>query len=395
MNPQVVKGLTAKVDSAHNVALPPIRRRPFVEPTLTPPASQPESERVHAVEQMEILDSPPEPEFDALARLAACVTGAPAAFVGLFDADRLWLKAEIGLGHLESAREIPRVSPFCHPAGRPAELTLVADLAHDPLFQADPWVTGAAAFRFYASLPLMDESGHCIGSLGVLDVLPRSLSPDQHHALKDVALLTVKAMEGRRSSLRLLRESNGLSLNQGATQSATQSATPLTSRPQFDLALDVELRHSMRTGEPFTVLQMELDGFKAIVQGFGGAAGEQVVNEVVARLGQQVRLGDLLIRLERQAFCVLMRHGAEASAEVLAARVIKAVSQPIVLATGDQVGVGISVGIAAYNDAVESAAALLEQAGQALTAARQQNERHWNFFGKMFDDLGHGIDEPT
>ena len=163
---------------------------------------------------------------------------------------------------------------------------------------------------------------------------------------------------------------------------------PLTgtaSRKQFDQTLDAEMQHAMRTGEPFTLLLLSLDGVGDIRNGFGPASADAALREVSARMLRQVRLGDVLCRLSGEEFGVVMRHGAEAAAEVLAARIVEAVREPLTLDSGDAVGVRVCIGIAAYSDDVESVAALTGHAEQALQQARRQHEQRWNFFGRKFE----------
>jgi diguanylate cyclase (GGDEF)-like protein len=221
------------------------------------------------------------------------------------------------------------------------------DLSADSRFDRHPCVVDGPRLRFYAGAPIVDEAGHALGTIAVADTQPRLLTEAQRAALKDLSILAMTTLEARRRARLLSR------------QATTDHLTGISNRAPFDLALDVEMRHAMRTGEPFTVLCMDLDGFKEINDGFGHAAGDEVLREVSQRLIQQVRLGDVLARLGGDEFGVVMRHGAQDSAEVLAKRIVSAVSKPITLSSNDTVGVGVSVGIAAYTDAVESVRALL------------------------------------
>jgi diguanylate cyclase (GGDEF)-like protein len=152
---------------------------------------------------------------------------------------------------------------------------------------------------------------------------------------------------------------------------------------QFKAALDVELRHAMRTGEPFTALRMDLDGLDMVRHGFGDGAAHEVLLEVSRRLAPQVRTGDVLARVQAESFGVLMRHGGEESAEVLASRMVACLEAPLTLRSGDEVGVGISIGMAAYDDTVGSVDELLARAEEALAEAHEENKQHW----KLFDVL--------
>ena len=141
----------------------------------------------------------------------------------------------------------------------------------------------------------------------------------------------------------------------------------------------------MRTGEPFTLLRLSLEGVVDIRNGFGPTAADAALREVSIRMAEQVRLGDVLARLSGDEFGVVMRHGSATAAEVLATRILAAVREPLLLATGDAVGLRVCIGIAGYADNVDSVVALMAHAEQALGVARRQQERRWNFFGRKFD----------
>lgn len=324
-----------------------------------------EAQRLQALQAHQIVDTPPELAFDALARLAAHSLDAPMAHVALMDADRLWLKASVG----PQPPQMDRRTALCaHTMVHPEAPMVVPDLHADSRFAHHPLVTHGPMLRFYAGAPVVDAQGLVLGTVAVMDTRPRQLSLAQRSALLDLATLTMQSLEGRQHALQL------------AQMAMTDPLTGLSNHAQFKQALDVELSHAMRTGEPFTALCMDLDGFKAVNDGFGHAAGDEVLCEVSRRLRQQVRLGDVLARFGGDEFGVVMRHGAKDSAQVLAKRIVKAVSAPITLSSGDVIGVGISIGMAAYTDAVASVGTLLAHADQALYDAKKQNEKRWKMF---------------
>jgi diguanylate cyclase (GGDEF)-like protein len=324
-----------------------------------------EEQRLRHLQSHEIVNTPPEAEFDALARLAASVCDAPVATLGLVDADRVWFKASHGVTLPYVARND---APEAHAIAVPHEVLVVADMRLDTRFAHHPLVMKAPQLRFHASAAILDDKGLPLGCLSVADTRVRGLDATQRQGLKDLAALTAMSLSNRARGRELSR------------MAKTDPLTGLSNRIQFQLALEVELAHAMRTGEAFTALRMDLDGFKDVADGFGHAAGEEVLREVSRRLKQQVRLGDVLARFDGDEFGVVMRHGGTESAQVLAKRIVKQVSAPITLPSGDVIGVGISVGMAAYSDAVESVETLLAQADQALFDAKKQNERRWKMF---------------
>ncbi len=193
----------------------------------------------------------------------------------------------------------------------------------------------------------------------------------QAQAQRDLQTLEQALQESERRGQRL------------QTLALSDALTGLSNRVHFERALTAELGHAMRMDHPFTLLLLDLDGFKAINDGFGHAAGDEVLREVSQRITQQMRLGDVLARLGGDEFGIVMRDGSDDAAKALARRIVKAVSQPITLGSGDEVGVGVSIGLAAYANHITSVRTLMGHADQALYQAKKQNERRWKMFVGM------------
>jgi formate hydrogenlyase transcriptional activator len=160
-----------------------------------------EAARLAALGAYEILDSPPERAFDDLVALAARICGAPMAAISLVDADRQWFKARIGLPLSQTARDVA----FCAHAILGPGLMVVSDARADERFAANPLVTGEPGIRFYAGAPLHDPDGHALGTLCILDRVPRELSPEQAAALEVLSREVVSRLELRRTSAGLER----------------------------------------------------------------------------------------------------------------------------------------------------------------------------------------------
>jgi len=160
-------------------------------------APLPENEvaRLEALQRYAILDTFPEQEFDDLSRLAALICGTPIALVSLVDADRQWFKAKVGIDDAETPRDIA----FCGHAILQKDVMVVPDALADARFRENPLVTDRPKVRFYAGAPLITQDGHALGTLCVLDHVPRDLTPEQKQALKALSRLVVAQIELRRS----------------------------------------------------------------------------------------------------------------------------------------------------------------------------------------------------
>jgi PAS domain S-box-containing protein len=155
-----------------------------------------EPARLEALRQYDVLDTAPEREFDDIAHLAAQICGTPICAITLADRERLWFKSRIGL----PVSETPRALSFCAHAILDDDLLLVPDASSDPRFADNPLVTAEPHLRFYAGVPLVTPEGHSIGTLCVLDTIPRQIDQAQQDALRRLARQTVVLLEARPDS---------------------------------------------------------------------------------------------------------------------------------------------------------------------------------------------------
>lgn len=158
-----------------------------------------ERERLAALHYYQVLDTAPESDFDDLTGLAAQICETPIALVSLVDAERQWFKSQIGLTVSETAREIA----FCTHAILRDEVLIVPDALEDERFCQNPLVTAAPQIRFYAGAPLITPAGYAIGTLCVIDYVPRELTTRQIQALQSLGRQVISQLE-LRSGLRTL-----------------------------------------------------------------------------------------------------------------------------------------------------------------------------------------------
>ncbi len=154
-----------------------------------------EGERLKALLEYKILDTPPEVQFDDLTFLAAHLCETPIALISLIDPNRQWFKSKFGVTVTETSRDIA----FCSHAILESDLCVVKDATVDQRFSDNPLVTGDPHIRFYAGAPLRTPAGHNLGTLCVIDRSPRELSSDQREALRALSRQVVLQMELRRN----------------------------------------------------------------------------------------------------------------------------------------------------------------------------------------------------
>jgi PAS domain S-box-containing protein len=151
---------------------------------MMPPATPADEEaRIAALHDLCILDTPPEERFDRITRLAQVLLDVPICLISLVDRDRQWFKSRQGI----DVSETPRALSFCaHAILDPGPL-VIEDARADPRFQDNPLVCGAPYVRFYAGQPLHGPDGSRLGTLCVIDRVPRHPGREQLRWLRDLA----------------------------------------------------------------------------------------------------------------------------------------------------------------------------------------------------------------
>jgi len=140
-----------------------------------------------------ILDTPPEERFDDLVRVATYICGTPIGLVGLIDAGREWFKSRVGW----DLSEIPREISFgTHTITQP-DVLIVSDTLKDERFVRNQLATQAGV-RFYAGAPLLTPEGYALGTLSVMDYVPRALTGVQTRILWALARQVMAHLEDRR-----------------------------------------------------------------------------------------------------------------------------------------------------------------------------------------------------
>jgi sigma-B regulation protein RsbU (phosphoserine phosphatase) len=160
-----------------------------------------EAERLRAVRRYDILDTPPDGAFDRIAALAARIFEVPVATVTIVDEDRIWFKATHGV----EVAEIGRDPGLCASAILTDAPMAIEDATKDPVAWNNPLVRGEFGLRFYAAAPITTSDGYHLGTVNVIDRVPREATPDELETLQDLAAIVVDELELRLSAIREVR----------------------------------------------------------------------------------------------------------------------------------------------------------------------------------------------
>ncbi len=168
---------------------------------LQSPIPNNELARLAALRQYQILDTAPEKVFDDFTFLAAQICRTPIALISLVDGNRQWFKSKVGV----DVDCTPRDVAFCAYTIMQNEPLVVPNALNDSRFAENPIVTGGLEIRFYAGAPLITPEGYAIGTLCVVDTVPRDLSLEQQEGLRALSNQVIAQLEMRRNVMTMSR----------------------------------------------------------------------------------------------------------------------------------------------------------------------------------------------
>jgi diguanylate cyclase (GGDEF)-like protein len=307
-----------------------------------------EEERLHALHQYEIMDTPTEDSFDRITRLAKSIMQAPVAMISFVDRDRQWFKSSIGTEVCETPRDVS----FCSHTIQDDRPLIVPDTLLDPRFCSSPLVTGAMGIRSYIGVPLRTSTGHRIGALCVNDVNPREVTPDQIGRLQDLARLVVDELELRKLA---------------AVDSLTGLATPRVFISHGKAAFNLARRH----GRDLSCIAFDLDHFKQINDTHGHAAGDRVLTEVGNLCKALIRSTDSIGRMGGEEFAVLLPETPASTAAKVAEGIRKNIALMTVRHLDDEIQLTASCGVASLTVQDRSFSSMLVRADGAMYEAKE------------------------
>ena len=230
-----------------------------------------------------VLDTEPETRFDELTLLASRICNTPIAIISLVDEERLYFKSAVGL----KIREIPSNHSFCIEVLKQCEPIIVKDAKEDDRFKSNPLVHDNPYFRFYAAAPLIAPNNHVIGTLCVIDYIPRDINLEQQEALKILARQVITQLELDVQAIR-------------------DPLTGLFNRRYADEILRSELRRMDRKKASLGLLIIDIDNFKKVNDTHGHGTGDAVLKTLGKYLMENVRYEDVACRIGGEEFMVII-----------------------------------------------------------------------------------------
>ncbi|GMW02905.1 MAG: hypothetical protein AMXMBFR84_40410 [Candidatus Hydrogenedentota bacterium] len=348
---------------------------------MKPRIPENEAERLQALRDYNVMDTLPEQAYDDIVLIAARITDTPIGMISLVDEDRQWFKSKIGTDMTGTPRDIA----FCaHAILDPENVFVVPDALTDARFADNPLVTTNPRVRFYAGVPLVTSGGAALGTLCVVDLVPRELSAEDEETLRALSRQVMAQLELRKAIASLEKESNvreqyalQLELYQRKLEEAnarlqaeslTDGLTRLMNRRAFDLRLEEEFIRSTRYGNSISLALLDIDHFKEYNDNYGHPAGDLVLMTVGQVLRQTCRMGDFAARYGGEEFAVILPNTDELAAQIVCERLRKAIENE----PWCERPVTVSIGVATLDREISNRATLVAFADKSLYLAKRR-----------------------
>lgn len=317
-----------------------------------------ETARLETLHASGLLDSLPEQAYDDTTLLASHICETPIAVVSLIDVDRQWFKSVVGLDVSETPREVS----FCaHAILEPHHLLIVPDARLDARFADNPVVVNEPHIRFYAGAPLVTPQGHALGSLCVIDQVPRSLSDSQIRALEALSRQVMAQITLHQQA----QEMAGLN-EQLERLSVRDELTGVNNRRAFNIALGREIARAVRYNVPLSLVILDVDSFKSYNDTWGHQAGDAVLRAVGALLPKHLEEMAVAARYGGEEFALILPDTPAEKAVCIA----EAVRAAFLQAVWPHRPVTASLGVATTTPKLQEAATLLAAADAALYVSK-------------------------
>lgn len=325
-------------------------------------ASLHDSRRLVELRELAILDTPPEPEYDDLAALAAAVCGSTVAAVNFVDEGRHFTKAVVGLPGA-CGDSVANDLSLCAATLQTADGVLVVDDTHaDPRWRDHPLIASGPRIGFYAGVSILSR-GQRVGVVCASGSEPRKITEQQRAALAALARQAERRLDLRRRNAAL----HELALTDGLTGLANRAML-------FD-RLEQAVANRERSGGDIGVLFCDVDDFKGINDRLGHAVGDRLLCDLAERLRGESRDTDTVARIGGDEFVVVCpRLGSEAQLDALAQRVAGAAHERHRIAD-DERAPRLSVGAVVARDG-ERPADILRRADATMYLAKATSPTH-------------------
>jgi diguanylate cyclase (GGDEF)-like protein len=324
-----------------------------------------ETERLKALRELSILDTPIEERFERITRIVCRSLNVPISAISLVDEERQWFKSVQGL----ATNETPRRVAFCAHAILQDEPFIIEDATKDDRFCKNPLVTDAPIIRFYAGFPISIAKDVRIGTLCAIDDKPRTITLEELEIMDDLRRMVeseLKVAALSSAHIQLISE-----LAQAERAALIDPLTQLWNRRGGEQLLQREWLLAKLHGHQIALVMLDIDHFKTVNDTYGHSLGDKAIRQVAKVMISALRASDAVCRWGGDEFlCILPNCQGHNVFQILERARSAIENSPIVTSSGTvsfTLSIGAFVTHPSDNDQIEGC---IKQADAAMYEAK-------------------------
>ena len=308
--------------------------------TVPPPLSEHEAERLRALRNLNLVETPLEERFERITRLAKSALRVDIVALSLVEANRQYFKSIQGLDVCETPRDVS----FCGHTILQDDMMIVRDARQDELFKDNPLVTGPPHIVTYAGVPLYSSGGYKVGTLCAIHKSVHSFGTTCQQQLRDTAVLAQAELESVASNA-----VQAMLTEEVAAERRRALIDPLTRLWNREGILEYAaeaIADAQKRDSGVAMLYIDLNQFKQVNDTCGHAAGDAVLREVGRHILSALRESDGVGRLGGDEFlCVLTQCESEEQARAVAQRIRERVAEHPTCTSEGELDIDVSIGM--------------------------------------------------
>lgn len=303
-----------------------------------------EEERLKALHDLKIVNTPIEKGFERITRLAKKIFDVPIVNITFIDKDTQFIKSSQGLEKLGTT---PRDIAFCSHTILGEDVLVVNDAVEDKRFNDNPFVTEDPKIRFYAGCPVREKNNQKVGTICLIDQRPRTFTEAQIECFKDLASLVENELQSY--SLASQNQSLNDKIDEIRKASSVDTLTRVWNRGAITQIVEKIYSLSFQNKEKFLVGMVDIDHFKLINDSYGHQVGDKVLCEVAKMLVDALRKNDAIGRWGGEEFLLIMQSGAHTELYQVLSRIKSSIEKTPIIYKKEQIFCTLTIGATVFD----------------------------------------------
>lgn len=320
-----------------------------------------EAERLNALEESRLINSPMEQAFERLTSLTQRIFDVPIVAISLIDQDKQCFKSILGTDLSGTSREVS----FCGHTILQDEIMVVGDAQGDTRFNNNPLVTGEPNIRFYAGYPIHASKNLPIGALCIIDNKPRTLSDAQKLILQDLALLVDGEIKNRHSMAKYKKRNLELAASERAI--LIDGLTRLWNYRGGLQLIEQQIKFAEKNDATFGLINLSIDSLNTFLDEYGQEAADEILKICAHRLVQICGQEDSVAYCGNKEFLIILPSHEKVNLLAAARRIQQMTTQDEFITRVGKIKMTITVGLSFFDKRIhKDSNSLLEDAHRAL-----------------------------